>query len=128
MVNAGQPGHSSVQGLHYYRSDLSQYEADAITVCFGANDYGVSVLGYRTAGQRFRRGTNSLQKIRSVLLKSEIFVLFLKARERLNRRLQEARPYQFPPASELIGDPQDCTDSIAEGTVQRAHGGPGRGP
>ena len=112
VVNAGQPGHSSVQGAAFYDQHLADIEAQAITVCYAANDYGISVLGYHTARRRFERGTNLLQRLRSVFLRSEIFVLFLRARERLHQRIRESKPYQFPDPKVLLGSPEDCSASI----------------
>ena len=39
VINAGVAGYSSLQGLRYFKSEITHYQPDLITIYFGLNDY-----------------------------------------------------------------------------------------
>lgn len=114
VVNVAQPGHSSAQGLRLWESELAALEPDLVTVSYGANDYGVGIVGYGDAARKLAQGTHPLQRMRVALLRSELFTLLLRGREALVKRIVKARKFQLPPPEEVRGDPAGCGRNVEE--------------
>ncbi|MFN7971586.1 MAG: GDSL-type esterase/lipase family protein [Acidobacteriota bacterium] len=112
-VDAAQPGHSSVQGRLFYERILDGVQADLVTVSYGANDYGVGIVGYPSAQKKLDVVTGVFQKARCLFLHTETFVLFLRARDALDRKIKKKVLPKLPGPGEVRGRPEDCRAALA---------------
>lgn len=75
VLNAGQPGFSSYQGMLFYNKVIAKMLPKILIVAFGHNDHNVAISGFHSAKEKFIRNTNGLNKLKIYFERSDFFLL-----------------------------------------------------
>lgn len=101
VINAGEIGYSSMQGARMYESGFADIRPDVVVVAYGINDLDRNRFYYQsnsTDAQEFRV-PKPASRVVSVLQKSSLAILIMKAGDRVRRTLSK------PVGIEPPGDP-----------------------
>ena len=112
VIDAGQPGHSSIQGGVFYVRVLAGFTADVVTLCYGHNDYGVGIVGSGSARARFEAATGTVRKIQWLAHRSDTYLLLLRGWEVVRSRLVPRPRLELPPPAMVRGRPDDLRDAL----------------